>query len=176
MAEEDVIIGEDDRGTENKKVMVVIDESDYSYYALIWSLKTLKESLRSKSIILFMVQPAVDSNYTVSALLGTARLYSHYNLRPDFVNSYKENQKKLALALLERAKSICATHGVDAEICTEEGDARTAICDAVEKLNIDLLVLGEQEIGTIKRALIGSVGNYCIQNAKCSVLVVKKPE
>ncbi|KAI9078545.1 hypothetical protein K1719_039483 [Acacia pycnantha] len=174
MAEEEIIIREDDRGTGKKKVMVVIDESDYSYYALIWSLKTLKESLRSKSIILFMVQPAVDSNYTFSAFLGTARLYAPYNL--NFVNSYKENQKKLALALLERAKSICATHGVDAETCTEEGDTRTAICDAVKKLNIDLLVLGEQGIGTIKRALIGSVGNYCIQNAKCPVLVVKKPE
>lgn len=78
MAEE-VIVREDDRGIEKKKVMVVIDESDSSYYALIWLLKTLKESLRSKHIILFMVQPAIDSNYIFSASLGTARLYSNYS-------------------------------------------------------------------------------------------------
>ncbi|XP_028757907.1 universal stress protein A-like protein isoform X2 [Neltuma alba] len=167
MAEE--VIGEDHRGP-GKKVMVAIDESDYSYYALIWLLKTLKESIRSSSIMLFMVQPALDTNYTFQASLGSARLYSLFSPGPDFVNSYKENQNKFALALLQRAKSV------DAEICTEEGDPRTAICDAVEKHNIDLLVLGERGLGTIKRALIGSVGSYCLQNAKCPVLVVKKPE
>ncbi|XP_054794968.1 universal stress protein A-like protein [Prosopis cineraria] len=167
---------EEDHGGTGKKVMVAIDESDDSYYALIWLLKTLKESLRSKPVLLFMVQPAIDSNYIFSASLGSARLYSLLSPRPDFVNSFKENQEKLALALLERAKSICASHGVDAEICREEGDPRTALCDAVVKHNIDLLVLGERELGTIKRALIGSVGNYCVQNAKCPVLVVKKPE
>jgi hypothetical protein len=31
---------------------------------------------------------------------------------PEFVSSVKENQKKLALALLEKAKEICASRGV----------------------------------------------------------------
>lgn len=40
---------------------------------------------------------------------------------------------------------------VNAEILTEEGDAKTAICNVVEKLNIGMLVLGDRGLGKIKR-------------------------
>ncbi|KAK2979956.1 hypothetical protein RJ640_017971 [Escallonia rubra] len=65
---------------------------------------------------------------------------------------------------------------IQAEMLTEVGDARQAICDAVQKYTISLLVLGDHGLGQIKRALLGSVSTYCVQNAKCPVLVVKKPE
>lgn len=35
---------------------------------------------------------------------------------PEFVNSVKENNKKLASAFLEKAKEICASHGVRHQI------------------------------------------------------------
>lgn len=34
---------------------------------------------------------------------------------------------------------------------TEDGDPGTTICDTVEKLNINLLVLGDRGLGRIKR-------------------------
>jgi nucleotide-binding universal stress UspA family protein len=34
------------------------------------------------------------------------------------------------------------------------GDPQTAICDAVQRLNISLLVLGERGIGKIKRLIL----------------------
>lgn len=40
---------------------------------------------------------------------------------------------------------------VNAKTLTEVGDPSTAICDAVEKLNINLLVLGERGLGKLKR-------------------------
>jgi hypothetical protein len=43
---------------------------------------------------------------------------------------------------------------VDAETLTEVGDPQTAICDAVQRLNISLLVLGERGIGKIKRLIL----------------------
>ncbi|KAI4357807.1 hypothetical protein L6164_001731 [Bauhinia variegata] len=116
------------------------------------------------------------SHYALISFFGAACLYSPVSARPNFVTSYTENQNKFALALLEKAKSICESHGVNAETITEEGDPRTAICNAVEKYNIDLLVLGECGLGKIKRAIVGSVSNYCLHNAKCTVLVAKKPK
>ncbi|KDP29423.1 hypothetical protein JCGZ_18344 [Jatropha curcas] len=158
-----------------KKVMIAIDESEYSYYALMWVLDNLKESLQKTSLVVFMAQPPPRNSYTFAAALGSARLYSPVLTPPDFNNSVKENNKKLALAFLEKAKEICASRGVSAEIITEEGDPKSAICNVVQKLNISMLVLGERGLGKIKRALLGSVSNYCVQYAKCPVLVVKKP-
>ncbi|KAE9451010.1 hypothetical protein C3L33_17092, partial [Rhododendron williamsianum] len=65
---------------------------------------------------------------------------------------------------------------VNAETIAQLGDPKQAICDAVIKHNIDLLVLGDTELGKIQRFFLGSVSNYCVRNAKCPVLVVKKPE
>ncbi|XP_021637893.2 uncharacterized protein LOC110633555 isoform X2 [Hevea brasiliensis] len=161
-------------GEPERKVMLAIDESEYSHYALIWVLDNLKESLTKSPLFIFMAQPP-PKNYPFAASLGSARMYCSVSAAPDFVNSVKENNKKLALAFLEKAKEICASRGVNAEIITEEGDPKTAICNVVQKLNISMLVLGERGLGKIKRALLGSVSNYCVQYAKCPVLVVKKP-
>lgn len=40
---------------------------------------------------------------------------------------------------------------VSAETLTEVGDPKAAICDTVQKYNINLLVLGEQGLGKLQR-------------------------
>lgn len=118
---------------------------------------------------MFTVQPTnSDFAYTYASSFGAAP--------PELIESILANHKKFALALLDKAKDICAKHGIVAEAVTEVGDPKEAICEAVEKHNIKLLVLGSHGRGAVKRALLGSVSNYCVHNAKCPVLVVRKQE
>lgn len=62
-------------GGSGKKVMLAIDESDYSYYALMWVLENLKDSINKGQFIIFMAQQPTHYNYTFAASLGTARMY-----------------------------------------------------------------------------------------------------
>ncbi|XP_057961054.1 uncharacterized protein LOC131153049 [Malania oleifera] len=162
-------------GEAEKRVMVAIDESENSYNALMWVLDNLKESITKSPLVIFAAQPPPQYNYTFAASLGSARMYCPVSATADFVNSVREQEKKVVLGLLEKAKSICTSRGVKAEIVTDIGDPSTAICNAVEKLEISLLILGNQGTGKLKSTLLGSVSSYCVQNAKCPVLVVKKP-
>ncbi|KAF3431885.1 hypothetical protein FNV43_RR26621 [Rhamnella rubrinervis] len=156
-------------GCERKKVMVAIDERKSSYHALIWVLENLQELISTSSsnpnpnpLVLFATQPF--TNHVVSD--GSAA--------SELIASIQENNKRFALALLEKAKHICAKHGVETETITRAGDPRETICEAVDELNIQLLVLGRHSPGVIERIFHGSFSDYCVHHAKCPVLVVRK--
>jgi succinylglutamate desuccinylase len=58
-----------------KKVMVAIDESECSRYALLWALDNLHETIANSELILFAVQPIVDLSYAMVSTLGAARMF-----------------------------------------------------------------------------------------------------
>ncbi|KAH9795149.1 Usp domain-containing protein [Citrus sinensis] len=147
---------------DKKKVMVAIDESECSHYALQWALENLGDAISKSDLIIFTARPT-EFIYVQASMFGAAP--------PDLLMSIQENQKKAALALLGRAKEICAKHGVVAETMTEMGDPKNVICEAAEKHKIQLLIVGSHSRGPIQRAFLGSVSNYCVHNAKCPVLV-----
>ncbi|KAJ4828886.1 hypothetical protein Tsubulata_039859 [Turnera subulata] len=128
-----------------KKVMVAIDENECSYYALEWTLDKLRDTIADSELIIFTAQPFTSLNigYVHASTFGVTS--------PELIKSIQENQHRAALALLEKAKEICGNKGIVAETVTEVGDPKEAICEAVEKLNIELLVLGSNNRGALGR-------------------------
>ncbi|GAB4828851.1 hypothetical protein Ancab_018510 [Ancistrocladus abbreviatus] len=91
---------------ETKKVMVFIDETEDSYYALMWVLSNLHESLLSQTLVIFTVEPPANYNSVFAASLSSARLYCTVSPTPEFANSFQEKERKVALGLLEKAKTF----------------------------------------------------------------------
>ncbi|KAJ8774620.1 hypothetical protein K2173_017066 [Erythroxylum novogranatense] len=158
---------EDGKGKEKKmKVMIAIDGSECSHYALQWAIVNLHETIASSELFIFTVQTVTDFIY--------ANVSTHGFPHPDLTKAILEDKKKAASALLDQAKCICVEHGIVAQTVTDIGDPKEKICEAAEKINVQLLILGSHSRGAIKRAFLGSVSNQCVHNAKCSVLVVKQ--
>ncbi|CAH2066121.1 unnamed protein product [Thlaspi arvense] len=95
------------------------------------------------------------------------------------------NKKNSVLELEERpsASLILECYGIESRVdipglvvtpkkVMESGNPKEAICDAVEKLGVDLLIVGSNGKGALERTFLGSVSNYCVNKAKCPVLVV----
>ena len=62
------------KGSE-KKVMVVIDENENSYHALMWVLDNLKESVTKSTLVIFAAQPLTNYTNVFAAPLGFARMH-----------------------------------------------------------------------------------------------------
>ncbi|XP_059316948.1 universal stress protein A-like protein [Lycium ferocissimum] len=146
--------------------MVAIDESECSFYALEWALENLYQSLLNAEVVLFTAQPIADYGYIYAESFGVTS--------PELMASVQENQRKVANAILKKAKDLCTQHAIVAETATQVGDPKQTICEAAEKLHVNLLVLGSHNKGALQRTFLGSVSNYCVHNAKCAVLVARK--
>ncbi|ERN03986.1 hypothetical protein AMTRI_Chr13g118350 [Amborella trichopoda] len=150
-----------------KKVMVAVDDSECNRYAFEWFLENLLPSL-STQLYVFHVEPLDNISYAYAASLGAAP--------PQLIEALQDQQRKITKVLVDKIKEICTKRSITAEIITVRGEPKDAICEAVEKYQIELLVLGSHGRGALQRAFLGSVSNYCVHHAKCPVLVVKKPK
>ncbi|KAF0915166.1 hypothetical protein E2562_034078 [Oryza meyeriana var. granulata] len=90
----------------------------------------------------------------------------------------RKAQEEISRKVVSRALDVCKQREASAlqhisSSAIVEGDAKEAICQAVEEMRADLLVLGSRGLGKIKRAFLGSVSDYLVHHACCPVLVVK---
>jgi universal stress protein A len=63
--------------------------------------------------------------------------------------------------------------GVTAEFMVWEGDAGSAIANAAEAEQADLIVVGTRGRSGAGRMLLGSVSDHVVRNAGCPVLIVR---
>ncbi|KAL8155453.1 universal stress protein PHOS32-like isoform X1 [Apium graveolens] len=161
-----------------RKIIVAVDEGEESSYALSWSLNNIFCSSNDTLILLCAkpartVYPYVDETGRPRDLL----LRQGYLFSQDIVESMERYVNEVAESVVRKAKKVCQDYPqIKVEIKVETGDARDVICEAAEKLNADMVVLGSHGYGALKRAFLGSVSNHCAQNIKCPVLIVKRPK
>ncbi len=65
--------------------------------------------------------------------------------------------------------------GQDVEITTEvfQGNVKEEIVEAAKRFGAELIVVGSHGYGFLSRVLLGSVSDFVVHHAPCSVLVVR---
>ena len=66
---------EEGKSGEKKKVMVAIDESENSNYALEWTLEKLRDTIADSDVIIFTAQPKFDLGSVYASTLGAVRKF-----------------------------------------------------------------------------------------------------
>ncbi|TVU49864.1 hypothetical protein EJB05_01203, partial [Eragrostis curvula] len=154
-------------GLEKKPVMLVgIDDSEHSYHALQWTLQHFfgPGLPQQYHLVVLTAKPPASSVIGIAGV-GTA----------DLLPTVEGDLKRTSVRVIDKAKQLC-TEVIDVsyEVC--EGDARNVICEAVDRHHAEMLVVGCHGYGAWKRAVLGSVSDYCSHHAHCTVMIVKKPK
>ncbi|XP_020274688.1 universal stress protein PHOS32-like [Asparagus officinalis] len=152
---------------EERKIVVAVDEGEESIYALQSYLRNFTSNNARHTFVLLYVRPQLP----VYNMYGSGSLFSDAE-----IESLDKYSRHLAGSVLGRAVDICRGYSnIEVEAKAYDGDAREVICKMVENLGAHVLVMGSHGYGIIKRALIGSVSDYCARNAKCPVVIIKRP-
>ncbi|KAI3412769.1 Usp domain-containing protein, partial [Psidium guajava] len=158
-------------------VVVAVDGSEESMNALRWALDNLElrppaDSASPSSFVVLHVQspPSIVAGVHPGAIPfgGPSDLEV-----PAFTAAIEAHQKRITQAILDHAMGICSDKNMNIKTEVVIGDPKEKICEVVEKLNVDLLVMGSRAFGPIKRMFLGSVSNYCTNHVQCPVIIVK---
>ncbi|XP_068491737.1 LOW QUALITY PROTEIN: uncharacterized protein [Phaseolus vulgaris] len=157
--------------SEKKVVVIGIDDSEASTYAIWWTLDHFFPSPIFR-LVLVHSRPAASSvsfpgPTTSTLVLGAGQIFFVLDL----------GFQKTATKVIDSAKQLCIEKSVhDAALEVVEGDPRNVLCMAVEKYHAAILVVGSHGRGALKRVVLGSVSDFCAHHANCTVMIVKKPK
>ncbi|KMT19723.1 hypothetical protein BVRB_1g007780 [Beta vulgaris subsp. vulgaris] len=157
-------------------VVVAVDGSDESMNALKWALDNV--TLRSDdggSFIILHVQspPSIAMGINPGSIpFGGPSLEV-----PAFAAAIEAHLKRVTDAIINHALEIATQKNPNVKTQIVVGDPKEKICEVVDEMHADLLVMGNRAFGPIKRMFLGSVSKYCSNHASCPVVIVKnEPE
>ncbi len=86
-----------------------------------------------------------------------------------------EIQEKQASDLLKNYCDAAAKQGLQVEFdCKMDGDPGHSVCESAQNWGADLIVLGRRGRTGLAEAFLGSVSNYVVHHASCSVFVIQE--
>ena len=158
-----------------KKILVAINNSPLG--PLVFSVAVEQAQLNQSALKLLhcipremMAEPTFPMTYEPS--LQPSPTISGYQTQQIIV----EQQIEDAQALLERYRQEALNQGVPTEADYPVGEPGHLVCESAKEWEADLIVVGRRGRSGLAEALLGSVSNYVVHHAPCSVLVIQEVE
>lgn len=154
------------------KVLVAVNNSEIGQQVFDQAL-ALAKATNAELMLLYVLSP-FDERYPNPPGIATDGIYAPFT--PDDVNYYLgqwESLKREGVEFLTLLTNKAIAQGVNTEYTQEFGDPSRIICDLARSWQADLIILGRRGLTGISEFFLGSVSNYVLHHAPCSVLAVQ---
>jgi nucleotide-binding universal stress UspA family protein len=111
------------------------------------------------------ISNALDVGFVVSEVEYEEALKNYAKERQDF--------EKRHLHCLQAITQTAITSGISTDCCLVYGDPGKQICQIASDWQADTIVIGRRGYLGLKELWLGSVSNYVLHHAPCTVLVVQ---
>lgn len=145
------------------KIILGVDDSACSEAAVQW-LKRMSWPRDTKIVVISVARPPVGAYAEV------------YVPQPSFHAQVMEQEVRFHQELSTRIERSLQVAGLTTESRVAEGDPRVALVEAARAERAGLVVVGSHGRSGISKLLLGSVANYVVTHAPCTVVVVKAGE
>ncbi|GAB4536662.1 MAG: universal stress protein [Pleurocapsa sp.] len=154
-----------------KKILVALDRSSEATAVFDFALSVAPPETSEILLVHFVDWQMQD----VSSWTSVGTLYDIDVSRERYYksNEYLQQEIEQNKTWLEAYAQKAIAQGINCKIECRVGSCNLGICDRAKQWEADLIVLGRRGHKNISEILLGSVSNYVIHHAPCSVFVVQ---
>jgi nucleotide-binding universal stress UspA family protein len=145
-----------------RTILVPTDFSEYAEYAFTWALQ-IAADWQAKLILFHATSPISPLAFPDSVYLPELQ-----RLETDML---ADAERRMATFVEKKGSST-----VVVETRVVVGEPVFEICQAVEREQADLIIMGSHGRTGLAHVLLGSVAERVIRHASCPVVVARKPE
>ncbi len=154
-----------------QKILVALDRSERSEQIFDEAL-ALAKSLNAALMLVHVLSP-MEEGYPMPVYPAPDSVYPGYE---EAVRVYAQQWQvfeRQGLALLQDLNSKAIAAGIQTEFSQNVGDPGRVICNTAVSWGADLILLGRRGHSGLSELILGSVSNYVLHHAPCSVLVLQ---
>jgi nucleotide-binding universal stress UspA family protein len=157
---------------EYQRILVAIDRSSQAPIVFEHALEQVQAN-QARLMIAHTVRVETEISTGSFMGLGTIADVDTYNTMKRLHQERIQKQLDQAEEWLQTYYRRAVERGITTEVDCHAGEPAVWICELARTWNADLIVLGRRGHQGIKEIVLGSVSNYVIHHAPCSVLVVQ---
>ncbi|MBD2461466.1 universal stress protein [Oscillatoria sp. FACHB-1407] len=156
-----------------QKILVALDNSNMGNRVFDEAV-TLAKATNASLMLLHVLTPFEDNYPTMPVAPGLDSYYPA--MYGEAIEEYAKRwhqYEEHALDFLRNRAASALNEGVTAEFSQNVGDPGRAICSLAGTWSADLIVMGRRGRSGLSEFVLGSVSNYVLHHAPCSVFVVQ---
>ncbi|KAI9278448.1 hypothetical protein BDA99DRAFT_554082 [Phascolomyces articulosus] len=154
---------EDEHGTiQLQRVIVISIDPNSAEYVLNWALENF---IRPESDLVVLIHVRILEIPMAPYVDSTG-----------YMDDVAEERKEESHSLLKTYAGKLWHQQIACKAISMIGDPKAEIIRKIQDIHADTLIMGSRNLGTIKRAFLGSVSDHCVHHAPCSVIIAKPPE
>jgi nucleotide-binding universal stress UspA family protein len=163
-----------DRENDFQKILVAVDESSACDRVFKKAMQ-LAEKYGSQLRVFHCTKDPTSvttTMLTAGSINGYGGVYSKevYEAEEQLRQETEARVQEWLRYLVKQASD----RGINAEFDYQFGDAGKGICDLAHAWEADLIIVGRRGRTGLSEILLGSVSNYVLHHAPCSVLIVQQ--
>jgi nucleotide-binding universal stress UspA family protein len=154
------------------KILVAVDNSEIGKQVFEEALSLAKTN--GACLMILNVLDPFDERYPNALALQTNSIYPTFHA--EAMNYYMGHWDELKQEGIEFLRLLCkeaSARGVTAEFTQNFGEPGRTICEIAKSWQADLIMVGRRGRIGLSEFFLGSVSNYVLHHAHCSVLTVQ---